>query len=369
MTSELEAEAAGVKASYFTDTVGAILHATKLCGAHCANGAAMPIWPTSLALQLTDSATAAALMVPAGSVSRRFLLTAGLIIVVVALSALLRNVAARLLATRERDKPRFWTEQTVSLIALVTVVVGLLRIWFDDPQRLTGALGLAIAGVAVALQRVITAFAGYIVILRGNIFTVGDRIVMDGIRGDVISLGFIQTTVMEMGQSKSEQPEPPAVWVSGRMYTGRLVRITNDRIFDSPVFNYTKDFPFVWEEIQMPIHHEGQRIAAENVLLAAAHRHTDAIVKEAVPALERLRHKFFLPDDIEMEPKVYYRLTDNWIELSLRFVSREPGVRELKDALYREILEEFREQKISIASSSSEISIVSPVRLEGAALR
>ncbi|HEY0528412.1 MAG TPA: mechanosensitive ion channel family protein, partial [Gemmatimonadaceae bacterium] len=329
----------------------------------------MPLWPTLLALQVSDSATAAALTIPAGSVSRRFLLTAGLIVTVVALSALFRNVASRLLATRERDKPRFWTEQTVSLIALVTIVVGLLRIWFDDPQRLTGALGLAIAGVAVALQRVITAFAGYIVILRGNIFTVGDRIVMDGIRGDVISLGFIQTTVMEMGQSKSEQPEPPAVWVSGRMYTGRIVRITNDRIFDSPVFNYTKDFPFVWEEIQMPIHHEGQKIEAERILLAAAHRLTDPIVKEAVPALARLRRKFFLPDDIEMEPKVYYRLTDNWIELSLRFVSHEPGVRDLKDAIYREILEQFREHKIDIASSSSEVSIVSPVRIEGAALR
>jgi small-conductance mechanosensitive channel len=241
----------------------------------------------------------------------------------------------------------------------------MIAIWFDDSTRLTGALGLAVAGLAVALQRVVTSFAGYLIILRGNIFTVGDRIVMGETRGDVIALGFMQTTVMEMGQSAPEQSAPPAVWVAGRQYTGRLVRITNDKIFDSPIYNYTRDFPFVWDEIHIPIHHEGQRGMAEQVLLDIARKHTEPIALEAKPALERLRRKYFLPGEIDIHPLLFYRITDNWIEMSVRFISREPGVRQLKDAMFRDILSRFEEANVAIASTSSEISFTSPLRVEG----
>jgi hypothetical protein len=65
---------------------------------------------------------------------------------------------------------------------------------------------------------------------------------------------------------------------------------------------------------------------------------------------------------------VYYRVTDNWIEMSLRFISPEPGVRDLKDRMFRDILDGFERENVSIASTSSELSITSPVRVEGASL-
>ena len=115
--------------------------------------------------------------------------------------------------------------------------------WFDDPARLTTALGLVTAGLAFALQKVVTAVAGYFVILQGRTFNVGDRITMGGVRGDVIALGFIQTTIMEMGQPPAVQNADPAMWVHSRQYTGRLVTVSNAEIFDEPVYNYTRDFP------------------------------------------------------------------------------------------------------------------------------
>jgi small-conductance mechanosensitive channel len=298
----------------------------------------------------------------------RFLFSVGLVVTTVAISVVLRTLASKVSAGRDSDKTRFWIEQAVSLAALVTIVVGLLVLWFDDPARLTGALGLATAGVAVALQRVITSFAGYLIILRGNVFTVGDRITMGSVRGDVIALGFMQTTVMEMGQSPPEISAAPATWVQGRQYSGRIVRITNDRIFDSPVYNYTRDFPYVWEEIRVPIHHGADRSTAEKLLLDIARRHTGSIVEEARPALRKLQRMFFLPDEIGIEPRVYFNVTDNYLELSLRFLSREPGVRDLKDAIFRDILNGFETSHLSIASTSSEITVVNPVRVEGAAL-
>lgn len=46
--------------------------------------------------------------------------------------------------------------------------------------------------------------------------------------------------------------EDPAVWVNSRQYTGRLVTVTNGAIFNEPVYNYTRDFPYLWEEIVLP---------------------------------------------------------------------------------------------------------------------
>ncbi len=143
--------------------------------------------------------------------------------------------------------------------------MGLISIWFDDPKRLATALGLVSAGIAFALQKVITALAGYFVILRGNTFTVGDRIMMGGVRGDVIALGFIQTTIMEMGQPPPVQTDEPAMWVQSRQFTGRIVTVSNSQIFDEPVYNYTRDFSYIWEEIHVPITYKADRHAAEKI--------------------------------------------------------------------------------------------------------
>lgn len=118
---------------------------------------------------------------------------------------------------------QFWTRQAIHFTTAVVIVVGVASIWFDDPARLATALGLMGAGLAFALKRVVTSVAAYFVILRGKTFNVGDRIVMGGVRGDVIALGFIQTTIMEMGQPPPVQNADPAMWVRARQYTGRLV--------------------------------------------------------------------------------------------------------------------------------------------------
>ena len=118
----------------------------------------------------------------------------------------------------------------------------------------------------------VTAIAGYFVILRGSTFTVGDRISMGGVRGDVLRLGFIQTTIMEMGQPPSVQGADPAMWVKSRQFTGRIVTVSNSQIFEEPVFNYTRDFPFIWEEMAIPITYHADRGRAEAILLEAARR-------------------------------------------------------------------------------------------------
>lgn len=171
---------------------------------------------------------------------RKLLLTLGFIFVVMLLRYILTSISKLLLRGRHNARIDFWVRQFISIISALLIIVGVVSIWFDDPTRLTTAAGLVTAGLAFALQRVVTAVAGYIVILRGRVSNVGDSIAMGGVRGDVVALGFIQTTIMEMGQSLGEQKDDPAIWVKSRQYTGRIVTITNDKVFDEAIYNYTR---------------------------------------------------------------------------------------------------------------------------------
>ncbi len=274
----------------------------------------------------------------------------------------LSAVLVRLRKDRDSIRFAFWSGQAVHLGAAVILLVGLVSIWFDDPTRLTSALGLVTAGVAFALQRVITAFAGYFVLLRGKTFNVGDRIVMGGVRGDVIALGFIQTTVMEMGQPPPEQDAPPAMWVKGRQYTGRIVTITNDKIFDEPVYNYSRDFPYIWEEMTVPVPYDADRRKAEDILLQVAHKHTVQLKDLSEDAIKELERRCFVRRS-DIGPRVYFRLTDNWLEMSLRFIARDSGVRELKDAISRDIIQALDAAGIEIASGTFGIVGLPPVHI------
>jgi len=294
---------------------------------------------------------------------QKLLLTIGLILGLLLLRATVVGVAHVITGRHRNERVMFWTRQGASITAAGLAVVGLLSIWFDDPRRLTTGLGVFSAGLAFALQRVVTALAGYVVIMRGNTFTVGDRITMGGVRGDVIALTFTQTKIMEMGQPPAVQGADPAMWVRSRQFTGRIVTVTNDKVFDEPVYNYTREFPFIWEEMTVPIPYRADRGQAEAILLECVAEHAAAPDRDSVPVRRALEKRYFISVD-DLTPRVFYRLTDNWLELTVRFIVGTHGVRPVKDAIARAVLEKFDEASIEVASATSEIVGMPPVRIE-----
>ena len=286
---------------------------------------------------------------------RKLFLSIALIVAVLFFSTTFRIIIS--LVLRKSDvstiHAKFWIRQIVSLTFAIFLIFGLLSIWFNDPTRLATAFGLLSAGVALALQQVITSIAGYLVILRGSTFSVGDRISMGGVRGDVMRVGFIQTTIMEMGEPRSVQESSPS-WVKSRQFTGRIVAVTNSKIFEDPVFNYTKDFPYIWEEIHIPITYKADDAKSEIVMLEAARLHALPIDSFTEQAKTDIEDQYGI-QPIDLEPRVYYRITDNWLELTVRFLVYPEGTRIVKDAMSRHILREFRSHDIGIASSTYDI--------------
>jgi hypothetical protein len=71
----------------------------------------------------------------------------------------------------------------------------------------------------------------------------------------------------------------------------------------------------------------------------------------------------YVVSEAEMEPRVFWRITDNWLEMTVRFIARDHGVRELKDAMSREILRELKAAGIDVASATTEIAALPALEL------
>lgn len=289
---------------------------------------------------------------------RKAFLTVLFTIAVVTLRYLLVWGVRAVTRKRPLERRSFWMRQVTNLITAPLLLLAFLSIWFDDPARLATGIGLVSAGLAFALQKVVTSLAGYFVIIRSRVFTVGERITMGGVRGDVISLDFLKTTLMEMGDPTAASTD---AWVRGRQYTGRIVTVTNDKIFEEPVYNSTRDFPFLWEELQIPITYASDRKRAEAVLLAAAQRATVDLQREAEPYRRQMNEEYHLQLE-SLAPHVFFRITDNWLELSLRFLASDRLTREIKDQIARDVLQGLDEAGIGIASTTIDIVAFPPVR-------
>jgi small-conductance mechanosensitive channel len=292
----------------------------------------------------------------------KLVLTIGFIAIAWLVAWVLRKLLGLLVGTRGGTMVQFWAKQGVSLVIAAIVILGLASIWFDSPAQLAAVVGLIGAGIAFAMQQVVTAVAGYFVILRGKTFNVGDRIQMGGVRGDVIGLSFMQTRIMEMGESPREQGDAPSMWVRSRQFTGRIVTVTNDKVFDCPVYNYTHDFPYIWDEICVPLHFHQDFEKAERILLDSGRKFAvtdDSLGKDEV---QRLKEKFGIEVG-QIDPRVFWRMTENWLELTVRFLAPDHGIRSIKDQMTREIVQGLEKAGIVIAAVRQEaVSAPEPKR-------
>ena len=282
----------------------------------------------------------------------KLILTIGFILVAWVFAWILRTILGLFVGTRTGTRFQFWAKQGVSLIVAAILMLGVMSIWFDSPARLASVVGLIGAGIAFALQRVITAVAGYFVILRGKTFNVGDRIQMGGVRGDVIGLTFMQTRIMEMGESPREKDDDKS-WVRSRQFTGRIVTVTNDKVFDCPVYNYTHEFAYIWDEISVPVAYAQDFTKAEKIILDAANSEAQTAKRLGKDEVKRVEARFGVETG-DIEPKVFWRITEDWLELTVRFLGPDHGIRQIKDQISRHIVTEFAKANILIAANRQE---------------
>jgi small-conductance mechanosensitive channel len=240
---------------------------------------------------------------------------------------------------------RYRAKKAVRLLAYVLVLLLAIITFTGNVQYFTLTIGLVSAGLAFALQEVILSIAGWISIFSSNIYNPGDRIEINGVRGDVIDIGITKTTLMEIGE-----------WVNSDNYSGRIVKVSNAFVFRGPVFNYSTDFPFLWDEINLPVKYGSDVELAGQVILDSAKSY---LIEYAEFAAENWDHmvKKYLIENASTQPTLTLKLTDNWIEFNLRYVVDYKKRRITKHQLFETLQKaiEATQGKVALASATFEI--------------
>lgn len=282
---------------------------------------------------------------------RRAITAALVVLVIVVIVRLANRWLSRLIGDADA---RYRSRKAVTLIGSAAAVLAVVAILSDNLPAVGLTIGVIGAAIAFSVQEVFISIAGWVSIASGGLYRVGDRVQVAGIKGDVIDIGVLRTTLMEVGE-----------WVKGDLYNGRIVRIANAAVFKQPVFNYSGDFPFLWDEIQVPIHHGSDQALARRVIADVAAQVAGDYVSEARETWDGLLRRYRM-EAAAVEPTVSMVFDENWMTFTLRYVVDYRRRRSVKDRLSTGILGRIAESDGRIALAVTGIEIWHP---DGIALR
>jgi small-conductance mechanosensitive channel len=266
-------------------------------------------------------------------------------LVVLASTWLAYRITRGVLQARIKDQTHMHTLRMLVRNAFFFAgAVIVLVIWLGVGSNFTVAMGILGAGIAFASQEVIGSFAGYLNIVTGSLYRIGDRVRLGNVVGDVMDIGILRTTVMEIGE-----------WVQADQYTGRIVTVANRAVFADPVYNYTQHWHYLWDEIMIPVTYTSSWRRASEIMLEHGHAYSSHLQAEAQAELRTMVDRY-LVHDTPVEPSLYIVMTDNWIEMTLRYVVEARERRRVKGELHQELLQHFEsEAEITVASATFEI--------------
>jgi small-conductance mechanosensitive channel len=204
--------------------------------------------------------------------------------------------------------------------------------------------GLITAGIAVALQNVILAIAGYFFLIGRYGVRVGDRIQISGVTGDVIDIGLIRLHLMEVGGSGSD-----------RQPTGRVVVFSNAIVFQ-PSASFYKQIPgtnFVWHEVSLTLSPESDYSLAEKRMLGAVEKVYSGY-HDRIEAQHRAMEQTLSIAVEVLKPRSRLRLTQSGLEILIRYPVEIESAAEVDDQVARELLHALEQSpKLKLVGTGS----------------
>ncbi len=259
-------------------------------------------------------------------VGNRVGIVLALILAILVLSHYLKKLPYKF--TRE-GKNLYYFRKLISFTSGLLIAIIVVLNFMGDFGSLTAVLGLAGAGLAIALQDPIVSLVGWFLIVGRFGISVGDRVEINQVKGDVIDIGLLRIAVLEVGN-----------WVGAEQSTGRVVFFPNSFIFKSHYFNYSTGNSFIWDEIRFTVTYESDWKRAREILEEVATRASQAFVDAAKTSQSQLERQYHINLGT-LTPYVYVSIASNGVDLVLRYLTGIRKRRSTQDQICQEILQAF----------------------------
>lgn len=281
-------------------------------------------------------------------VTRLLTILIGLIVIL-----LLRHFVRRAMNRQiKSSENRYRARKAANFGGFLLMIVLVLFVYSDKLGNIGVALGVAGAGIAFALQEVIVSLAGWLhIILTGSV-SAGERVKIGDVKGDIIDIGVISTTIMEIGD-----------WVDGDMFNGRIVTVANSFVFKEKVHNYSAQYPFLWDEIKVPVRTESDykraRVLFQEVLTEVCGEYA----AQSASKWKELAGKYRV-EEAQVEPMVALQFDENWITFTLRYIVDYKKRRSTKDRIFTRLLDEIAKDENIIMIATSTLEVTNIVQTE-----
>ncbi|MEE9369070.1 MAG: mechanosensitive ion channel family protein [Pontiella sp.] len=240
------------------------------------------------------------------------------------------------------DKRRYHVRKTVSYVYSIIFFIVIGSIWFKGMTSLGTFLGLASAGLAVAMHETIANMAGFFFIEARKPFRVGDRIEIDGTKGDVIDIRLFQFSLVEVGN-----------WVDADQSTGRIIHVPNSMALKSPLANCHIGFEYIWNEIPVLVTFESDWKKAKMLLLGIGKENAEFLSKGAQAQIRQAAHKYLIVAG-KLTPTVYTTVKDSGVMLTIRYLVDPRQRRGTEMKMWEDILDAFAmEPKVELAYNTT----------------
>ena len=241
----------------------------------------------------------------------------------------------RLMARPSLDRRQVQTLRTILEVGVQVLGIALIvLVIFGAPRETATMIGLATAALTIALQDYILAFLGWFVLIGKDGIRVGDMVEINGVCGEVIELGLFSTALLET-TGLAEKGEP----------TGRRVSFLNGFAIRGQFLNFSSEGQWLWDEItvRIPAGEDVYEIATR--VETAAQEETQENARRAEQEWKRGPRVSSLAR-LSAKPVVLLRPSDpNGIDVQVRYVTRASSRAEVRDRLYRHIIELFQERQ------------------------
>ena len=238
----------------------------------------------------------------------------------------------------EDDKRRYHIRRTVTYVYTFIIVIVIGSIWFKGIQSLSTFLGLASAGLAVAMHDTIANMAGFFFIEARKPFKVGDRIQLDTFKGDVIDIRLFQFSIVEVGN-----------WVDADQSTGRIIHMPNSMVLRLPLSNYHIGFEYIWNEIPVLVTFESNWKKAKELLLGIGRENAEYLSQGAQAQIRNAARKYLIVAG-KLTPTVYTTVKDSGIMRTIRYLVDPRQRRGTEQKIWEDILDAFaKEPDIALA--------------------
>ncbi len=251
-------------------------------------------------------------------------------ILIVVILLFLRRILISLIAKNTKDpKTVYYSKRIIGYAHAFLLIILLGSIWIRGFGSIGTYLGIASAGIAIALHETIANIAGWFFILWRKPFVIGDRIQIGETKGDVIDLRLFQFSLVEIGN-----------WVEAEQSTGRIIHVPNSHVLKERTANYHGGFNYIWNEIQILVTFESNWRKTREILEKIAKEKIESSANQAEQQL-RLTAERYMIHFSKLTPAVYMSARDSGVLFSIRYMINPRQKRGSEQSLWEVILDEF----------------------------